>query len=121
MVGEERLAGGVDPVQVLEQGDAGLAGALGADQALGHAQQLALARLGVHARRRALGVGHREEVEDQRQVLAEALVEQQQLAGDPLARRLVGVLLGDVEVGAHDLRAPAAAGPTCACAWPEVW
>ena len=40
-----------------------------------------------------LGVGHGEEVEDQRQVVAEALVEEEQLAGDPLARRLVGVPL----------------------------
>ena len=53
------------------------------------AEHLALARLGVHARRRALGIGHGEEVEDQRQVLAEALVEQEELAGDPLARGLV--------------------------------
>ena len=89
VIGEEHLAGRVEPVQVLEHRDARLAGALGADQALGDAQQLALARLGVHARRRALGIGHGQEVEDQRQVLGEALVEQQQLAGDPLARRLV--------------------------------
>ena len=66
-------------------------------------KQLALARLGVHPRRGALGVGHGEEVEDQGQVLGEALVEQHELAGDPLARRLVGVPLGDLEVRAQEL------------------
>ncbi len=103
VIGEEDLGGGVEPVKVLEHRDAGLARAPCTDQALGHVEQPALVGLGIHARRRALGVGHSEEIEDQRQVLAEALVEQQQLAGDPLARRLIGVEVGDVEVGAHDL------------------
>ena len=53
------------------------------------AEQLALARLGVHALARAArGSGDAEEVEDQRQLVVEALVEQQQPAGDPLARGL---------------------------------
>ena len=41
-----------------------------------NAKQLALARLRVHPSRGALGVGHGEEVEEQRQVVVEALVEQ---------------------------------------------
>jgi hypothetical protein len=103
VIGEERLARRVEPVQVLDQGHAGLTGALGVDQALHQAQQLALARLRVHARHGVLGVGDGEEVENQRQVTGEALIQQQQLAGDPLARRPVGVPLGDLEVGAHQL------------------
>ena len=92
----------------------------GADQALDHAEELALARLGVHARRGALGIGHAEEVEDQRQVLGEALVEEQQPAGDPLARRLVGVLLGDAEVGAEELEHGQQRNGLAVWAWPRA-
>ena len=64
-------------MQVLEQVEARLAGALRAGQPLDQAEHLALARLRVHARHRPLGVGNGEEVEDQRQVVAEALVKQE--------------------------------------------
>ena len=37
-----------------------------------HAEELALPRLGIHARRGPLGIGHAEELEEQRQHLAEA-------------------------------------------------
>ena len=90
-------------MQVLDQGDAGLVRALGTDQSLHPRQELALARLRVHPRRGTLGVGHREEVEDQRQLVVEALVQERELAGDPLARRALGVPLTDLEVGAQEL------------------
>ena len=50
------------------------------------------------------GSGHAHEVEVQRQTLAQALVEQQQAAGDALARGGVAVLLGDAEEGAEQLQ-----------------
>jgi hypothetical protein len=75
VVGEECLGRRVEPVQVLEQVDARPTSPLGVNEALHDTQQLALARLRVHPRRWALGVGHREEVEDQGQVVVEALVQ----------------------------------------------
>ena len=104
MAGEEGLGGRVKPVQVLEHENARLPRALGVGQALHQPQQLALARLRVHARRRAQRIGHREEVEHQRQVLGEALVEQEQLAGDSLARGALGVALCDLEVVSQKLK-----------------
>ena len=56
-----------------------------------HADELALARLGIEARRRALRVADAEEVEEQRQRLGEALVEQHHAPGDLLARAAVVV------------------------------
>jgi hypothetical protein len=73
------------------------------NQALQHAEELALARLGVHARRGLRRVGHPEELEHHRQHLAERLVDQQQPPGDLLARATVVVLLGDAVVGTEDL------------------
>ena len=63
-----------------------------------------LARLGAHLRHRPLGVGDAEEVEEQRQVLGEAGVEQQRAAGDLLARQLLGVAVADPEEGAQHLQ-----------------
>ena len=93
MAGEEGLGGRVKPVQVLEHENARLPRALGVGQALHQPQQLALARVRVHPRRRAQRVGHGEEVEDQGQVLLEGFVQEQQLAGDPLACGALGVAL----------------------------
>ena len=101
---EESLGPPVDPVHVLEQVDPGLALAAGMNQALDHLQQRPLARVRVHARRRAMRVGHGEEVEYQRQALSERLIEQQQPPGDLLTRLLVRVVLCHPEVAAHHLQ-----------------
>ena len=103
VIGEEQLARRVEPVEVLEHGHARLVSALRVAEALHQTQEPPLARLGVHRDGRSLGVGHREEVEHQGQVVGEALVEQQQLARDPLAGRAVGVLLPDLEERAQQL------------------
>ena len=70
-IAEEGLARRVKPVQILDEHDDGLARALGVGQALHQPQQLALARLRVHPGRRAQGVGHGEELEQQGQVVLE--------------------------------------------------
>jgi hypothetical protein len=45
-----------------------------------------------------LGVGHGQELEQQRQLVVEGRVQQQELSGDPLARGLLRVRLRDPEV-----------------------
>jgi hypothetical protein len=100
---EKGQAAAVHPVQVLDQRDAGLRLSGLLHQASQHAEELALARLGVHARRRLRRVGHPEELEEQRQHLPEALVDQQQPPGDLLTHAAIVVLLADAEVGAEDL------------------
>src|SRR5204863_8473636 len=84
VVSEKSLARGIDPVEVLVQVDTRVAGTLGVDQPPGQIQELELARLGIHARGRALRIRDGEEVKYQREFFREALVEQQKLAGDPL-------------------------------------
>ena len=54
-------------------------------------------RVRIHPRRRVLGIGHAQEVEHHRELLAEVLAEQEQAAGDLLARALVPVPLADAE------------------------
>jgi hypothetical protein len=103
VVGEKDLARRVEPVQVLEHGDAGAERTLGVHQALDQVQDLSLARLRIHPGHRAVRVRHGEEVEHQGQALGEALVEEQQLARYPLARHPVGVALADLEIRAQEL------------------
>jgi hypothetical protein len=99
----ESLAPAVDPVQVLEQEHRRSAPALRVHELLHDAEELALACLGVEPRAGTLGIGHAEELEDERQRGAELLVEQHERAGDLPARALVAVLLGHAEVGAQQL------------------
>ena len=103
MHGEELLGRGVDPVEVLIEADAGVTRDLSADQPLHHSEQLSPAGIGIDLGGGPLRVGHGEEVEQQRQILDQGLVEEQELAGDALAGALVGVLVGDVEVAAHQV------------------
>src|SRR5881392_667861 len=51
-----------------------------------------------------LGVGHAEEVEDQRQLLGEVGIEQQGSAGDLLACESLRLTLADAKVGAQHLQ-----------------
>ena len=99
---QPRGAGAVDPVQVLDQRD----GVLGAvlHELTQHAEELALLQIGVDVRHRTLRVGHAEELEQDRQNLAVAVVEQEQVSGELLARAAVRVLLGDAVVVAEDLQ-----------------
>ena len=69
-----------------------------------HAAKEAFARLAAHLRRWALRVGHRKEVEDERQVVREVWVQEQQPAGDLLAGHSFGVAVLDPEVPAHHLQ-----------------
>ena len=74
---EKRFAAAVEPMQVLEQDHLRLL----LSARLGHAphdvKHLPLTRLRIDARGRVLRIGDSHEVEDQRQALAQALVEQE--------------------------------------------
>src|SRR5439155_12406141 len=74
------------------------------DHAAKHVQQVALASLRVHLWCRTLGVWSPEELDDQRQVLVESLLQQQEPARDLLARATIGVVLLNPEVGAQALQ-----------------
>ena len=87
-------------MQVFDQRHARLPPALGVRQAPHGGEDLALVGLRVHAGHRPLGVGHAEEIEEERRRVGQLGVEQQDLAGDLLARRQRGVLLADAEVAA---------------------
>ena len=101
---QERLAALVHPVQVLDHVDDHLGAPGDPVQAPDHAAKQPLPRLGAHLRRRALRIGHGEEVEDERQVVREVGIEQQQPAGDLLARDPLGVAVLDPEVPAQHLQ-----------------
>jgi hypothetical protein len=62
-----------------------------------------LLRVGIHARSGALRIRDARELEEQRDVVAVLLVQQQQAARDLLACGAVVVPVADAEVGAHDL------------------
>ncbi len=100
---EVGLADLVEPVEILVQVDGGRPAGARLDQPPPDREELAQARLRIHPRRRALGIGHSQEVEDERQVLPEGVVEEQEPAGDLLARRLLGVALGDPEHPPNEL------------------
>ena len=91
-------------MRVLEQVDPRVVVRAGMHQALDHLEQRPLPSLRIDARSRAVWVGHREEVEKQRQPLGEGRVEQEHSPGHLLARLLVAVGLGDPEVVAHHLQ-----------------
>jgi hypothetical protein len=75
VVREEHLSRRIDPVQVLDHGDARLPCALRVGEPLHQREQSSLARLRVHPLDRARGIGDGEEVEEQRQLVVEGLVE----------------------------------------------
>ena len=62
-----------------------------------------LATLRVHRRSGTLRIGNAEEIENQGENLAQALVEKQKPPGDLFARELVGVLLHDAEKAPEEL------------------
>src|SRR5439155_19547831 len=93
----------VEPVEVLEQDHVRFALAERLQEARDDTEELPLAIGGVEERRRAGGIGDAEEVEDQRQRLVEARVDQHQRAGDLLPRLALAVLLGEAEHAAEEL------------------
>jgi hypothetical protein len=102
---EEDLAAGIQPVEVLdERRDTPRPARVGAlHEAAQYAEELALLRIGIHTRHGTLRVRDAEEFEEQRQDLAEPLVQEQQATRDLLARRAIVVLLGDAVVTAEHL------------------
>ena len=90
-------------MQVLDQVDDHVGAPGDAVQAPDHAPQQPLPRLGADLRGGPLGVGNGEEVEDQRQIVGEVRIEQQQPPGDLLARDTVGIAILDPEVSAQHL------------------
>jgi hypothetical protein len=98
-IGEESLAARVEPVQVLYHHQAAALAGGGMHEPPPGRKQGPLSRLGRHLLRYgALGVRHAEEVEQDRQRVAERLVQQQQPAGDLGPRRARLVVAGDPEV-----------------------
>ena len=85
-------------MEILDQGDHGIAVGTALDDAADHVVDLALAGCGVHGGRRAVRIGDAEEVEEDGQRVAVALVEEQQPPRDLLARGAVVVVVGDAEV-----------------------
>jgi hypothetical protein len=81
-------------------------GVLGAvlHQLAQHAEELALLQIGVDVRHRMVGVGHAEELEQNRQHLAIAVVQREHMTGELLACAAVRVLLSDAVVMAKDLQ-----------------
>ena len=102
--GEELLARGVDPVQVLDEVDHSVLAAAQLDQALDQPEEPPLPSLGVEHGAGALGVRDSEEVEDQAQVVREPRIQQQETAGDPLASLAFAGVRLDPEVGAQHLQ-----------------
>ena len=90
-------------MQVLDQDDGRFATALRLDQPPHEPEELALPRLGVHARDASLGVGDAEKIEEERQGAGELRLEQQDGPGDLPAGGVVAVLLPDAEVAAQQL------------------
>ncbi len=101
---QQHLARLVDPVQVLDDGDDRVAASGRPDQLADDPAQRPVARLGAQLGEGVVGVGHAEEVEEQRQVVGEGGVEQQRPAGDLLAHDPLRVAVGDAEVGAQHLQ-----------------
>src|SRR4030095_7417620 len=66
-------------------------------------EKLALLRVRIHLRRRALRIGDAEELEDPRAEFEEARVKKQNSPSDLSPRFLVGVHLSDAEVVAEEL------------------
>jgi len=91
-------------MQVLDQDHPRRPLARGMDQPLHDREQLPLPGLGVRPRGRSLGVGDAEELEQQRERVAEPLVEEHERAGDLPAGGVVAVLLGHPEVAAQQLQ-----------------
>jgi hypothetical protein len=63
-----------------------------------------LSALRVHRWSRALRIGNAEEIEDQREYLAQALVQKDIPSGDLFTGGLVGVLLSDTEEAPEQLK-----------------
>jgi hypothetical protein len=100
---DEGLARAIDPVKVVDQHDERLLVAQGVSEPAQEGEQIALLGLRVHLRRRILGGGHTEKLEDDGHHVAKAFVEEQQRAGDLPSRLGALVLCGDSEVGAPEL------------------
>jgi hypothetical protein len=98
---QEGLAGGVEPVKVLDERDQRIA--LSLNHALQDAEDELLAGVWIHLRRRIVGVRCPEALEHERQDLAKAGIEQQQSAGDLLPHGTRVVLVVEAVVGAEDL------------------
>src|SRR5262249_52315826 len=92
-----------DPVEILDERHAQLSLTVRLDDAPRDGEQPTLERLRVHGRRRALWVGHPQEIEDEGELLAQPLIEEHEAPGDLLARDLLGVAPGDAEEGAERL------------------
>jgi hypothetical protein len=101
---DEGRAHAVDPLQVLHDEDRRLPAAPRAGEPPHQIEQAPLARLGVHARPGPPGVGHPEEVEQQRDLLDQRFVELDHEARDVVADGRIGLLVPDPEVGSQQLQ-----------------
>src|SRR5262249_18345568 len=97
-----QIALGIDPVEVLDEHNSRLAPALRFDEAPQDAMKLPF-RSGVAPRRRALGIGNTEEIEQQGKRCLELALEQQERAGDLPPRLAFAVALLDAKVVSQQL------------------
>ena len=74
-VGDERLAGTIDPVEILDHDDSRLAARARGDGTARDTEELTLALLGFERRGRLLRIGYAHELEDEREVARELGVE----------------------------------------------
>ena len=94
---EKPLAGAVEPVEILQKRHRRLAPTEHLRDALHHGVELALTIRRVHRRGGTLRIGNAKEIEDQRENLAQALIEGHKPYGDLFTRGLIGVLVRDTE------------------------
>ena len=90
---DERLAGGIEPVEVLDQPNGRLPAAPRLHDALDDGEEQALPGLGLHAGRGTFRIGNAVEVEHEREAVAQPLVEEEQLSRDLLAGGLRAVVV----------------------------
>ncbi len=91
-------------MEILDHEHRGLATAARGEHARQERSHLPLARLGIGTRCRPLRVADAHELEHERQLAPQGVVQQYECAGDLASRLGLSVALGDAEVGAHELQ-----------------
>ncbi len=100
----EAIAGRINPMQIVYKDDEGLTSRVQLNQSPHELVHAPLLHLRVHLRERILRVGDAEEVEQERQHLAELGIQQDQTTGDLLPRGLGRVLGVNTEVVSQELQ-----------------
>jgi hypothetical protein len=100
---QDRVAGGIEPMEVLDQHDARVSLAIDLRDPADRRMHAALERLRIAGRQRARGIGDLEQLEEDGQLIAERLVEADESPGDLLACDDIAVARVDPDEGPHQL------------------